>query len=134
MMTDIEKFVALKPFGEDAVFHHAGMAVASIDPSLHKTFDPMQNVYVAFVSLNGFDVEFVEPVDETSPVNQFVKKGQKLYHLCFETSDIDLALKTARIGGFHCIARPVPAAAFDGRKIAWVFSAVYGLVELVERG
>jgi len=126
-------FKELKPFGEGASFHHAGLAVASIPPDLDKTFDPIQNVYVAFVSLNGFSLEFVEPADENSPVQQFVKKGQKLYHLCYETDDIDEALKVGRQSGFHCIAKPVPATAFDGRRIAWVFSAVYGLIELVEK-
>ena len=46
--------------------------------------------------------------------------------------NVELALKECRVHGFHLIARPVPAVAFDKRKIAWVYNNVYGLFELVE--
>jgi len=39
-----------------------------------------------------------------------------------------------RSGGFFLIAAPVPAVAFDGRRIAWLLGRDRSLVELVERG
>jgi len=61
-----------------------------------------------------------------------LKKQQSLYHLCFEVKTIEKAIEMARKHGFHCIAAPVPAKAFGSRRIAWLFSRDYGLVELLE--
>lgn len=122
-------------FGEDASFEHAGIAVRSISAAAGDaeiTEDPIQKVRVAFMNINGFTVELIEPAAERSPVTGILEKGQSLYHLCFRVPDMTKALETARKHGFHCIARPVPAKAFGGDRIAWVFSRTYGLFELVE--
>jgi len=122
-------------FGEHAEFEHAGIAVRSIAETAADaeiTEDPVQKVKVAFININGFRVELIEPAAEKSPITSILNKGQSLYHLCFRVTDITKALDTAKKNGFHCIARPVPARAFDDNKIAWVYSKAYGLFELVE--
>ena len=124
-------------FGEDAEFEHAGIAVRSINDSVkgvEKTEDPIQRVNVAFIHINNFKIELIEPISEKSPVTKTLEKGQSLYHLCFRVPNMKRALETARKHGFHCIARPVPAKAFDDSNVAWVFSKVYGLFELIEKG
>ncbi len=95
--------------------------------------DDIQNVSVAFIKMAGIKVELIEPLNENSPVNSNLKKGQRLVHLCFSVSDIGDAIKKGRTNGFHCIARPVPAKAFKNKRIAWLFSTTYGLVELLEK-
>ncbi len=122
-------------FGEHAEFEHAGIAVRSISNAaecVEKTEDPVQGVNVAFMYIHNFRIELIEPIAEKSPITNILDKGQSLYHLCFRVPDIKLALETARKHGFHCIAKPVPAAAFNENKIAWVFSKIYGLFELIE--
>lgn len=122
-------------FGEGAEFEHAGIAVTSISNAakgVEKTEDPIQRVNVAFIYINNFKIELIEPITEKSPITNILDKGQSLYHLCFRVPDIKIALETARKHGFHIIARPVPAKAFNDNKVAWVFSKVYGLFELVE--
>lgn len=122
-------------FGENALFEHAGIAVRSINDAasgLEITEDPVQKVKVAFINVHGFRIELIEPLAEKSPVSKILDKGQSLYHLCFRVPDIDEALKTARKNGFHCIAKPVRAKAFNENRMAWVFSKVYGLFELIE--
>jgi methylmalonyl-CoA/ethylmalonyl-CoA epimerase len=122
-------------FGEDARFHHVGMVVrsiASIQPDLEIIFDPVQNVNVAFVTLNGLTVELLEPASKDSPVGASLAKGIKLVHLCYEVADVEDALRRCREFGFFCIRKPVNAVAFN-REIAWVFSREYGLVELLAR-
>jgi methylmalonyl-CoA/ethylmalonyl-CoA epimerase len=122
-------------FGENAEFEHAGIAVKSIKDAVKEadiTEDPIQKVKVAFISINGFRIELIEPIADKSPVTKFLEKGQSLYHICFRVPDIRIAIDTARKNGFHCIAKPVPAKAFNEKNIAWVFSKVYGLFELVE--
>jgi len=127
--------VNLNFFGEGAVFEHAGIATMSIDdvaPGVQKIVDPIQKVAVALYAINGFKIELVQPLSDDSPVNNLLEKGQSLYHLCFKVPDITKSIKIARTNGFHSIAKPVSAVAFGGRKIVWLFSSTYGLIELLE--
>jgi len=127
--------VAQNPFGEGAAFHHVGLGVNSIESLSSESTpveDPIQKVRVAFIVLNGTTIELIEPVGEDSPVRQGLEKGSKLLDLCYTVPDIDSALEHSRKFGFRCIHKPVPAVAFDNRRIAWVFSLQYGLVELLE--
>ena len=129
------EILSQSPFGEDAVFHHIGLGVASIDlvsPQSTPIEDPIQRVRVAFISLNGVTVELVEPLGEDSPIQQSLDKGSKLLHLCYTVPDLDLALEHAKQFGFRCIHKPVPAVAFENNRIAWVFSLQFGLIELLE--
>jgi methylmalonyl-CoA/ethylmalonyl-CoA epimerase len=99
---------------------------------LHVTEDPRQRVSVAFVETGGITLELIEPLNETSPVLQSLAKGQPLVHLCFRVVDLEAAIAAGKVAGFHRLAAPVPAPAFDGRRIAWVFHPLYGVVELLE--
>ena len=124
-----------KFFGDTAEIDHVGVAVRSIDDTLenaNKVTDPIQRVHVAFMKLHNVVIELVEPVDGDSPVTRYLDNGQTFYHLCYRVPDIESAIKAARKHGFYCIAKPVPAVAFENRKIAWLYSRTYGLFELVE--
>jgi len=122
-------------FGPCARFHHVGIAVPSIEKACsvtEKTRDPIQKVSVAFLSLNGLCVELIEPEGDNSPVNLSLKKDVKLLHLCYSVRNLEEALAECENRGFHRISHPVPAAAFDNRRIVWVYSNTYGLFELLE--
>jgi methylmalonyl-CoA/ethylmalonyl-CoA epimerase len=122
-------------FGSNAKLEHIGIAVKSIkkiDPDILSIVDNIQKVKVAFVTMDGAEIELVEPLGDDSPVAGILEKGQSFYHLCFSVKNIDEAIVTARKNGFHCIARPVEAAAFNKRRIAWLFNKNFGLFELLE--
>lgn len=125
-------------FGDGAVFDHVGLAVRSIENTLDiadkidVVSDSIQKVSVGFVQMNGLTVELIEPLGQDTPVALSLKKGQQLVHLCFRVPDMAAAIEKGRQNGFHCIAKPVPAIAFNNRKIAWLFSRTYGLIELLE--
>lgn len=124
-------------FGPDAELDHVGMAVRQIDDVLadaESTLDPIQKVTVAFFDLHGLTIELVEPDGDASPISQQVKKGVKLLHLCYRVRDLDDAIRRARSAGLFPISPAVPAKAFQGRRIAWLFSQTMGLFELVEVG
>ena len=78
-------------------------------------------------------LELLEPANEKSPVFLSLKKGIKLVHLCFEVPDIEAAIARGIEHSFMQIAPPVPAPAFEGRRIAWVYHAALGLFELLEK-
>jgi methylmalonyl-CoA/ethylmalonyl-CoA epimerase len=126
----------LNAFGDEAAFDHVGVAVPSIreavEGDLRVVSDGRQKVSVAFVELNGLRVELIEPHDEDSPVASSLESGRQLVHICYRVPDLDAAIRRGREHGFHRIGSPTPAVAFSGRRIAWVFSRTYGLVELLE--
>ena len=126
----------LNAFGDEAEFDHVGVAVPSIQEAVEAdarvVSDETQKVSVAFVNLNGLRVELIEPHGKDSPVASSLESGRQLVHICYRVPDIDAAIQRGREHGFHRIGNATPAVAFSGRRIAWVFSRTYGLVELLE--
>lgn len=114
-----------------AKFHHLGLVVSSIDPDIEQTFDPVQKVTVAFIDIHGIKLELIKPESEDSPARNFVGKG--IYHVCYEVTDIEKSVAYACQNGFKCIAEPTSAKAFEDKKIAWLISSKYGLVELLQK-
>jgi methylmalonyl-CoA/ethylmalonyl-CoA epimerase len=126
--------------------HHVGLAVASIEKAAEQyrqlfgiglsglvVEDVRQKVRVAFAEVAaGVFVEFVEAVGEDSPVASIVKRGGGLYHLCFVVGDIEAAIEQIRRSGGRVVSAPQPAAAFDGRRIAFVYSPDRSLIEFLE--
>ena len=122
-------------FGEGADFDHIGLVVHSMDDlglNIPCTSDPRQDVTVAFFEIHGIRIEAVAPNSENSPVSRQAQAGQKLLHLCYRVKDIQKACESAKRHGLFQISAPVPAKAFEGRKIVWLYSKVFGLFELTE--
>lgn len=127
--------IACSFFGPGARFHHVGLAVDSIravSPESEPRIEHPQKVSLAFVSLDGVTVELLEPFGDDSPILRSLRAGVKLLHLCFEVPDLDLAVAACQAAGFHRISRPVETEVFPGRRVVWVHSAHYGLIELLE--
>jgi len=132
----------------EARMHHVGYVVPSIvegakgfAESLSGSWDerifadPLQCVRVTFLTgLCATDplVELIEPAGEKSPVLSFLKKGGGLHHLCYEVNSLEDHLDFMRSAGGKIVRSPVPAVAFDGRRIAWVYTKYRLLVELLE--
>jgi methylmalonyl-CoA/ethylmalonyl-CoA epimerase len=130
-------------------FHHVGFVVASIDAAIQGvaksvdaewdgeiTHDPLQYVRVAFLRpKHAADplVELVEPAGEKSPVLAFLQRGGGLHHLCYEVDQLDRQLETSRAGGGLVVRPPLPAVAFGGRRIAWLYTKEKLLIEYLER-
>jgi methylmalonyl-CoA/ethylmalonyl-CoA epimerase len=130
-------------------FHHIGFVVASIQDAvpafldaLHAEWDgkifhdPNQAVRVTFLSSNGPGnplLELVEPAGEKSPVIPFLKRGGGLHHLCYEVDGLDEQLAVSRAQGGLIVRPPIPAVAFGGRRIAWVYTKNKLLIEYLER-
>lgn len=130
-------------------FHHIGFVVASIQTSvagfldsLHAEWDgtifhdAKQAVRVTF--LRGKQAadplfELVEPAGENSPVTPFLKRGGGLHHLCYEIDNLEDQLALSYAQGGLVIRPPIPAVAFEGRRIAWVYTKNKLLLEYLER-
>jgi methylmalonyl-CoA/ethylmalonyl-CoA epimerase len=133
----------------DITFNHVGIAVADLAgalPIYQEIFgyllmsgpfdDPIQNVSVCFLrdEPGGPVIELVAPFGENSPIQKILKAGGGAYHLCYEAKDLDSMLLELSAKGCVTVSEPVPAVAFGGRRIAWLFTPVRQLLELVERG
>ena len=104
----------------------------SVEKDVNIVYDDKQKVSVAFIKINGVPIELIEPEGNHSPVLNSLKKGNKLVHLCYSVKVLEEAINTAIQNGFYTISSPVQAIAFNNKRIVWLFSKVYGLVELVE--
>jgi methylmalonyl-CoA/ethylmalonyl-CoA epimerase len=128
--------------------HHVGIVLTSIDAevSSYETMlnlrvvsgpfiDPLQGARVIFLSRGQTGeaaIELVEPTSESSPVARFMKRGGGMHHVCYVTKHLDAELTRVRALGGLVIHSPVPAVAFQGRRIAWIYTPERLLVELLE--
>jgi methylmalonyl-CoA/ethylmalonyl-CoA epimerase len=128
--------------------HHAGYVVRKIHESIGRFLasleahwdeniihDPLQKVNVTFLSTpNPKDalIELVEPAAMDSPILAFLKKGGGLHHLCYEVADLDARLKEMQVKGFIVVKKPLPAVAFENRRIAWIATRENLLLEFLE--
>ena len=92
----------------------------------------LERVVAAKVNNENKDLSyFVETESHLEPI--FIDQEEGLEILRHSASHVmAMAVKEGRANGFHCIEKPAPAKAFDGKKICWLFSKTYGLVELLE--
>ena len=97
---------------------------------------PEQAVWVSFVRRTPPGeplLELLEPVDAQSPVAAFLKRGGGMHHLCYEVADLQAEVESAGSEGSIVVQKPVPATAFGGRRVAWVYTRDRLLVEYLER-
>lgn len=130
----------------DWKFEHIGVAVPEIEATAkvyieagytqtEPVYDPIQNVYICFLSKDGMPtVELLAPHDNTSPVQQTLDKmGVTPYHICYEVEDMESAITELRKQRYIVVRRPKPAIAFDNRKVCFLYNKQVGLIEIVER-
>ena len=129
--------------------HHIGFIVSDIQAGVHgfassvgaswdaRIFhDPLQKVRVTFLQTaypGDAQIELVEPAAPDSPVLNFLKKGGGLHHLCYEVADLETHLGKVRKEGAMIVKAPLPAIAFENRRIAWVLTKHKLLMEFLEQ-
>jgi methylmalonyl-CoA/ethylmalonyl-CoA epimerase len=127
--------------------NHVGVATPSIEESvalyrdrlgattIHEPFDlPAQGVRVCFVDTPNTQIELIEPLGDTSPLNGFLAKspagGQ--HHLCYEVPDIHEAKAWFEAKGAKVLGEPRVGA--HGTPIFFVHPKDMGgvLTEIME--
>ena len=127
---------------------HIGVAVASIDDSVHVFRDllglPLEKMYaseaiktkIAFFPLEGCTIELVEPMDPESPAAKFIqKRGEGIHHVCLGVDNIEETLRDFEAKGIALLNK-TPRRTQDGRLIAFLHpKSTHGvLIELEEMG
>lgn len=127
--------------------HHIGFVVASISTSAEGfarslsaswdgriIHDPLQTANVTFLVAGAGQplIELVEPSGAGSPVARIAERGGGLHHLCYEVASLEEQLKRSRAAGAILVRPSVPAIAFGGRRICWIFTRERLLLEYLE--
>lgn len=122
----------VKKISEAAEFY-ARMGYEVKSPIIH---DPIQTAHVQFLKLVADQayLELVSPDGPDGKLNTALQKGGGLNHICYATEDIQGCCEWFRETGFFWISEPVPAVAFQGRRVAWFRGPDRLQVELVESG
>ncbi|MEM6899928.1 MAG: methylmalonyl-CoA epimerase [Pseudomonadota bacterium] len=101
--------------------NHVGVAVPSITEAIEtyrslygatditEPFDmPAQGVKVCFVNLPNTQIELIEPLNEESPIWNFIQKNPNggQHHVCFEVVDINDAVAAMNERGATILGEP----------------------------
>jgi len=103
--------------------------------AIGEPFDlPSQGVRVCFIDAPNTQIELIQPLDETSPIANFLKKnpGGGQHHLCFEVADISAAVAALQAKGATLLGQPRIGA--HGTPVVFLHPRDMGgvLVELME--
>ena len=123
--------------------HHIGVATRGIEqelpcfaamgyrPSSSFFVEPGQKVRGLFLSAPGQPcLELLEQVEDSGPLDSWLKKGIKFYHFCYAVPDIDRSLGTLLHVDRARVVVPVSDADFF-TKICFVMLPNMLLIELV---
>jgi len=125
---------------------HIGIVVASLEEAIpywesvfgykqytRKVENTRQKVYVVFLKKEGsLPIKLLEPVDKTSLIYRFSKRGGGLHHLCFKCDNLHKEVIRMEELGLRVLAPPEPGEAFDNEEIAFVFAKQGLNIELID--
>ena len=125
--------------------HHLGYAVEDLEASTREfsklgyarigdtTHDRERKVAIQFMKSGPYLIELIAPLGESSPVNSVLTKvGNSPYHICYEVDNIDAEISRLSGEAYLLVENANEALAIDKRKVAFLYHADMGLVELIE--
>ncbi|HEY3857324.1 MAG TPA: VOC family protein [Verrucomicrobiae bacterium] len=126
------------------LFHHIGVACLDLDSETRRLAalgyavegddfsDTIQGVRGRFLNGGGPRLELLSPLSEAGVLTPWLKSGVKLYHLAYQTKELDGEIARMRSAGAKIVVAPVPAVAFEKRRIAFLMMPNMLLTELIE--
>ena len=128
-------------------FHHFGLASRRPEQSLRflrglghdvakQVYDPLQNVNLWLCTHCSMPtVELVGPAEGQGPLDAILAtSNENIYHLCYETENLEVSLVALKAGGFRviCVSAPKPAVLFGNRRVSFYMVKGFGIIELLE--
>jgi methylmalonyl-CoA/ethylmalonyl-CoA epimerase len=125
---------------------HVGVIVRSIPDAVSyytRTFglrpcgdavvDPLQDVELQFLEDDrGMRLELIRPLGDGSPAAQALAKGGGLNHVCYRVADLQASIDALLADKAKLVREPRPAVAFNGRRVAFLYTRHLELIEFVE--
>ena len=97
--------------------------------------DALQDVELQFLEDDrGQRIELIQPASDASPAARALKTGGGFNHICYRVDDLDATIHTLLAEGAKLVREPMPAVAFDGRRVSFLYTRQRELIELVETG
>ncbi len=98
------------------------------------TDDDTQRTRICLLTCpDNVTIELVEPYETNKTMLKMLKtRGVAPYHLCYRVDDIGQAHDELVEKGWTALFAPVPAPAFDGRRICYFWNRDTGFLELLE--
>ena len=129
-------------------FNHIGIFVKTLEngrDELDKLFgikkwyepiiDDVQGVKVQFgYDSCGICYELVAPHSKINPVDNVLSQGKNiLNHVAYKVDNIEEAIKRLQNLNNILITGPIKAKAFDNKRIAFLFTKLRFIIELIEK-
>lgn len=129
----------------DMRLHHVGVVTGNLEDSMNfytslgytaSTIyaDPIQKAQIVLMQRTHEPlVELIAPDSAESPAASWIQRIEVgPYHTCYEVDDLEATVAFLR--GHHLlpVIRPVPAVAFNMRRIVFLWGKNSGLLELLE--
>lgn len=122
--------------------HHIGIATEDINATIEyiknfvviesvsaTVYDSKQDANLCMLSVkDGSNIELIQG----EVISKIIKKGQYIYHLCWETEDIEKQIQMLIDKNGLVISPLKEAVLFDNRRVAFIMTDI-GLVELLEK-
>jgi len=125
--------------------HHIGYAVRDIGTSAAEfeklgyrkcsevTEDTGRNVCIQFMEKDGYMIELVAPLNDTSHLCTILKKaGSSPYHFCYMVENIGSEIDNLLNNGYILVEKPCMAPAVGNGKVAFLYHKDIGILELLE--
>ncbi len=126
-------------------FHHVGIVTANSGETvafyhslgyeaIGRFDDPCQKSNIVLLHHASSPLlELVEPQSDDSPAMGWVKRVKtNPYHTCYEVDNLDEAISEMKRQKLVAVSKINPAAAFDRRRIIFMWGEACGLIELLE--
>ncbi len=79
-----------------------------------------QGVRIATITLENVRLEFISPLNSSSPISNFLaKRGDGLHHINLETSTLQQDLKQAKSKGIRTLS-DIPTPGYNGKPIVFL--------------
>ena len=128
------------------IIDHVGVVVASLEEAARyyttlfglravgeRVVDPLQDVELQFLEDDGgARVELIRPLNAGSPAARALKHGGGLNHICYRVANLESSVQALVAHDAKVVREPLPAVAFNGRRVAFLYTRQRELVEFVE--
>ena len=125
-------------------FHHIGYLTKNFKKSI-KEFkeisyvrkgkiitDNILQVKIQFISNSNNIIELVKPFKKNYGLVNFIKKKNYAYHFAYKVKNLHKEIIKLKKKKFKLIVNPVPAKAFNNKKIAFLTMKNSFIIELIE--
>ncbi len=79
-------------------------------------------IRLSFVTLQNTVIELMEPLDESSPLANFLKRQKTggIHHLCFEVEDMEASLRNLKETGLRVLGDGMPKTGAHGKPVIFL--------------